>query len=145
MTSTYWILKKIVRKQTNTSSSLSLILFCLFPPAFIHDLLPTLYQIVQIVHDSLLSGSFPSVFKRTVIKTFLKKSTLDHNNLKNYRPVSNFSFLSKVIEKVVLKELFTYLNSYDLFCPFQSAYYPCHSTQTSLLKMANEILLAGAG
>ena len=143
MTSTYWILKKIVRKQTNTSSSLSLILFCLFPPAFIHDLLPT--QIVQIVHDSLLSGSFPSVFKRTVIKTFLKKSTLDHNNLKNYRPVSNFSFLSKVIEKVVLKELFTYLNSYDLFCPFQSAYYPCHSTQTSLLKMANEILLAGAG
>ena len=55
----------------------------------------------DIVNDSLLSGSFQSVFKYVVIKPLLKKPTLDHNNLKNYRPVSNLSFLSKVIEKIV--------------------------------------------
>ena len=42
------------------------------------DLLPALSQIVN---DSLLSGSFPSVFKHAILKPLLKKSTLDHNTL----------------------------------------------------------------
>ena len=29
-------------------------------------------------------------------------TSLDSEDLKNYRPVSNFSFMSKVLEKVVL-------------------------------------------
>ena len=58
------------------------------------DLLPTL---TQIVNDSLLSGSFPSVFKPVGVRPRLKKPTLDHN-IKNHRTVSDLSFLSKVIE-----------------------------------------------
>ena len=43
------------------------------------DLLPALSQIVN---DSLLSGSFPSVFKHAILfRPLLKKSTLDHNTL----------------------------------------------------------------
>ena len=44
-------------------------------------------------------------------------------------------FLSKVIEKIVLWQLFTYLNSHDLLCPSQSTYSPRHSTETALFKM----------
>ena len=76
-----------------------------------------LSTLTQIVDDSLLSGSFPSVFKHAVGKSLLKKPTLDHNNLKNYRPVSNLLFLSKLIKKIVLQQLFAYLNSHDLLCP----------------------------
>ena len=44
-----------------------------------------------------------------VKQTVLKKPTLDHNNLTNYRLVLNISFLSKAIQKIVLWQLFAYL------------------------------------
>ena len=55
--------------------------------------------VTHVINSSLVSGVFPSEFKTAVVKTLLKKPSLEHNNLKNYRPVSNLSFLSKILEK----------------------------------------------
>ena len=55
--------------------------------------------------------------------------------------MSNLSFIPKIIEKVVLQQLVDYLNHNNLLCTSQSAYRPHHSTDTSLLKTANDILL----
>ena len=92
-------LRNVILKSKPTTCSVdpttSLFLDCL------DDLLPTL---TQIVNDSLLSGSFPSVYKHAVVKPLLKKPTLDYNNLKDYLQVSNRSFLSKVIVKIVLPQ-----------------------------------------
>ena len=63
------------------------------------------------------------------------------NKLENYRPVSNLSFISKISEKVVLQQLVDCLNHNNLLCTSQSAYQPHHSTETLLLKTANDILL----
>ena len=57
------------------------------------DLLPSF---TSVINDSLLTGSFPSVFKSAVVRPLLKKNSLDTENLKNYRPVSNLPFLSKI-------------------------------------------------
>ena len=55
--------------------------------------------------------------------------------------MSNLSFISKIAEKVVLKQLVDYLNHNNLLSTSQSASWPHHSTETLLLKTANDILL----
>ena len=60
--------------------------------------------------------------------------------MKNYRPVSNLSFLSKVLEKVVVNQLNTHINSSNTSNQYQSAYRKFHSTETALLKIHSDIL-----
>ena len=69
-----------------------------------------------------------------------KKQTLDPDLLKNYRPVSNLHFLSKIVEKVVIQRLEVHITRNDLQDSFQSAYRKQHSTETALLKIHNDIV-----
>ena len=58
----------------------------------------------------------------------------------NYRPVSNLSFLSKILEKVVASSLNSHINSSHTSNDYPSAYRKFHSTETALLKIHNDIL-----
>ena len=60
--------------------------------------------------------------------------------MKNYRPVSNLSALSKVLEKVVVNQLNPHTNSSNTSNQYQSAYRTFHSTETALLKIHSDIL-----
>ena len=60
--------------------------------------------------------------------------------MKNYWSVSNLSFLSKVLEKVVVNHLRTHINSSNTSNQYQSAYRKFHSTKTALLKIHSDIL-----
>ena len=71
--------------------------------------------------------------------TYSQKRNLDHNDLNNYRPVSNLCFIAKILEKLVLSQVSSYLNSHNT-C--QSAYCPGHSTETSLLKVVIDLFLS---
>ena len=79
----------------------SLLLDCL-------DVLPL--SMTDIINDSPVSGVFPTFYKSAIVKPLLKKSTLDPNDMKNYRPVSNLSFMSKILEKEVAYQLLSHLH-----------------------------------
>ena len=70
-----------------------------------------------------------------------QKPSLDKEVFKNYRPVSNLNFISKILERVVVVQLQTHLDEAGLMIAFQSAYRKHHSTESALLNTQNDILL----
>ncbi len=70
----------------------------------------------------------------------IKKPGLDCEVLKNYRPVSNLSFLSKIIEKVISIRILNHIMGNDIVDRFQSAYKAGHSCETALLRVYNDIV-----
>ena len=85
---------------------------------------------------------FSKQLKSVLVKLPLKKSNLDSNDLKNYRPISNLSFLSKLIEHVIAARLSSHLLSHNLMSKLQSAYRIFHSSETALLCVQNDILVS---
>lgn len=53
---------------------------------------------------SLKTATFPEAFKTAFVRPSLKKTSLDTNELLNYRTISNLPFLSKILEKIVLTQ-----------------------------------------
>jgi len=105
----------------------------------IDELLPSITRIINL---SLSNAIVPDAFKEAIIRPLLKKPNLDHNNFKNYRPISNLPFISKVLEKIVAKRLNNHTIAHNLIEPMQSAYKKDHSTETALLRIQNDILQA---
>lgn len=69
--------------------------------SIINEALPCL---TKLVNKSLIEGSMDGV-KQSVIDPLLKKSGFDTHTKKNYRPVNNLVFVSKLVERVILKRL----------------------------------------
>jgi hypothetical protein len=88
---------------------------------------------------SLHLGDVPILLKKAIIKPLLKSLGLELEK-KKYRPVSNLSFLSKLIEKAVAAQLIDHLKLNGLYDTFQSAYRQYHSTETALLRVKNDIM-----
>ena len=104
--------------------------------------LPELIHIIHyIVNESLKTGVFPTELKTAVVRPSLKKPTLDSDILGNYRPISNLTYISKLIEKVVHNQLVEFLDEEKLFSKFQSAYRKFHSCETAVTKIHNDLLI----
>ena len=106
---------------------------------FLGDLLPFLHLLCNF---SLTSGFLPGSQKRAIVTPALKKHGLDSEVLNNYRPISNLSYLSKILEKLVSMQFISYLNEHDLLPAHQSGFRAGHSTETVLVRLLSVIFSA---
>ena len=98
--------------------------------------------IIDIINISMETSTFSQNCKVARVRPLLKKISLHKNELKNFRPVSNLRFISKILEKVVANQLQTHLKNNHLSNPLQSAYRKHHSIEFALLKVHNDIIIS---
>ena len=104
----------------------------------IEELLP---HICELVNKSLLTGSAEGM-KESIIIPLLKKTGLDPDILKNYRPVANLLFLSQLTQRVVFRRLDKHMGCNNLHIKYQHGYKKFHSSETLLLHVVNDIFIA---
>ena len=90
---------------------------------------------------SLTNGCVPPTLMEAYITPIIKKTELERSNINYYRPISNSSVTSKLLEKVLFSQLAAYLDSNNLMPPNQSAYRRSHSTETALSELGRGNLL----
>ena len=97
--------------------------------------------IANLCNLSFDQRTLPVVQKRAVTRPLLKKPSLDASDVNNYWPISNLSFISKTIERLDAR-LVSYADNTKLFPVYQSAYRAHHSTETALVHLYNDMVLA---
>jgi len=100
--------------------------------------------LTKLVNSSLDSAMFPWSMKHAIVTPIIKKHGMGSSSLSSYRPISNLPFVSKLLERIVAGQLTTYLNTNHLLIlpTHQSAYRRYHSTETALLAICNDALIA---
>ena len=94
-------------------------------------------QLADLFNLSFKTGVFPSVLKTTrVIPIFKKDSKLDYSN---YRPVSLLSNIEKILEKLMYRRLYTFLNNKDIIYDLQFGFRQQFSTSHVLINITETI------
>ena len=94
-------------------------------------------QLAHIFNQSICSGIFPDRLKYAKVIPIHKKGP--PTNPSNYRPISLLSVFSKILEKLMYKRLYAYLEKLNFFYPLQFGFREKHSTGHALISMTEEI------
>ena len=129
--------KNLVMKMKSKTNELDLL-----PVTFIKENIEKFADLLaNIVNISLQSGIFANEWKTALLYPLIKKTGLDVIK-SNYRPISNLSFISRLVEKAAINQLVQHADHHDLTPHHQAAYKKNHSCETSLLRLTNDALWA---
>ena len=92
--------------------------------------------ITELLNTSLLSKSFPDLWKQANVLPLHKKGP--KNKLNNYRPVSLLSILGIFFKKIIYKYAYNYFRDNFLISIWQSGFLPGSST---VINFANQYLI----
>ena len=95
--------------------------------------------ITHIINTSFKENKVPHELKHALVTPIIKDSNGNTDNFKNYRPISNLPFISKILEKAAYLQLNQHIETNKLHSKFQSSYRAHHSCETAMFKIVNDI------
>ena len=93
--------------------------------------------LTDILNLSLVSQNIPGKWKQAYVSPLLKAG--DPLDVNNYRPISNLSALSKILEAQVSVQVKHFLEAQEILNPMQSGFRVKHSTVTACLNVLDDI------
>ena len=88
----------------------------------------------------LSTATFPKALKIAVIKPIFKKGEV--HSLSNYRPISILPFISKILEKIIYNQLYSYISSNNILSDRQFGFRSGHSTYMPIMLIQDLITKA---
>jgi hypothetical protein len=74
---------------------------------------------------------FPKQWRHAIVNPILKLGR-DHSDLSNYRPISLFSSISKILDRIILKRLNAFISGHNVLPNHQFGCKAAHSTTHQL-------------
>jgi len=97
------------------------------------------HPLARLANLSFTAGMFPSRDKLGHVTLLKKKPGMSRKDPASYRPITNLSIFSKILEKLVLARLRPHVLATGNLNSLQSAYRPGSSTESAQLKVAGDI------
>ena len=108
------------------------------PAAFLKILGPDLSIILsKLFNESLTEGNFPDCLKTAKITPVYKKDSLI--DIKNYRPISLLSNISKIFEKIIHDRLYNFLENHKILFENQFGFRKKHNTTHACMALTESI------
>ena len=93
-----------------------------------------------VINQTFQTGIFPAQLKTARVKALFKKGNTHDPN--NYRPISLLPAISKVFEKIMLKQLRNYFTLHSLLFKSQYGFRNRHSTELATLELLDRVITA---
>ena len=91
--------------------------------------------LTDLFNFSLSTGKVPSLWKQVNVTPVFKKN--DPSDVSNYRPISLFNTIGKVLEKIIHKYIYNFLKEHQVITTLQSGFIPGDSTVNQLVDIYN--------
>ena len=95
---------------------------------------------LHVINTCLSSGEYPAPWKHSIIHPIHKAG--NQSEASNFRPISIVPAFPKLIERIVQRQLYSYMSDNHLFSSSQHGFRSLHSTETALLSVSDHILSA---
>ena len=100
-------------------------------PKLLHEAGPSIVpSLTRLINLCLDSAQVPQMWKHANVMPLFKKG--DASELNNYRPVSLLPCTSKILERIVFKNVYNYLRDNHILSPHQSGFQSGDSTVSQL-------------
>ena len=110
------------------------------------NILPCIMDpLVHLFNLSLRTGFIPQTFKCAKVIPIYKLNTYKYEEttkFTNYRPISLLSSFSKLLEKIVTRQMFKYVNKFKILYSHQYGFRPKHNTNHPLIQFLDRIYTA---